>query len=653
MFFWKSQTVMPARSCCISFNIALSQISYFWYTPYLMELSFKDIGLEDIVLQAIEAKGFETPTPIQILAIPRLLSGETNIIAKARTGTGKTGAFGLPLIQELRADLGHPRALVLVPTRELAMQVAAEIESFRIETYPRIAVVYGGSSMSEQLRTLKKGAEIIVGTPGRIIDHIERGSLDLTQIEYFILDEADEMLNMGFISDIETIFSKANSNARILMFSATMPKPILSIASDFMGDYEIVAEELSEEPVSLTEQFYWFVREEDKIEALIRLIDITPDFYGLVFCQTKLDADSVAKELEERGYEAAALHGDIPQNQREKILSRFRSKKIRTLVATDVAARGIDIEGITHVVNYAIPYDGPTYTHRIGRTGRAGSTGTAVSFIRPNESRKIDYLARHARGEFKEGKIPSIEKVLAYKETRILSELGEKLAKLETDDFNESFIRFSEKLLAGTAEKSENDVSLADENISEEITDMQNSEHDFEKRYNDKTEKQIIQILAGLLQLQFGAQLSPSRYKNIKPVRFDGGKKQKDSDQCRLYLALGRKEGMTKRKISQLFSSLLSIPEHKVDRIEVMEKFSLVSLPRQAAATALSLAKKRKDLPLRLDKKESEERESFPARKKSGRKQREERRMETFVKEKTAKKKRSPSTAKASAYKKR
>ena len=395
------------------------------------DLSFNDLGLNESLLAAIAAKGFEQPTPIQILAIPRLLQGDANVIAKARTGTGKTAAYGLPLIQTLHADTGTPRALILVPTRELALQVCVELESLKTEAYPRLAAVYGGTSIVEQLRTLKNGREIIIGTPGRVMDHLDRGSLHLENIEYFILDEADEMLNMGFIEDIETIFKKTNPNARVLMFSATMPKPILTVAREFMGVYEIVEEKAAEEPLPLTEQFFWMVREEDKTEALVRLIDSTDSFYGLVFCQTKADTDAVAKELDERHYEAAALHGDIPQNQREKILHRFKIKKTTILVATDVAARGIDIEGITHVVNYSIPYDGPTYTHRIGRTGRAGAKGTAVSFIRPNERRRIEYLRRHARGELKEQRLPSIEQVLDKKKEHIFSHLRRSLADMQ------------------------------------------------------------------------------------------------------------------------------------------------------------------------------------------------------------------------------
>ena len=320
-------------------------------------ISFEDLGLDEITLKAIEKKGFKVPSPIQVLAIPRLLGGDANVIARARTGTGKTAAFGLPLVQTLRERKDHVRALILEPTRELAVQTSKEMQSFTESKYPHTCVVYGGASMGEQIRELKRGADIVTGTPGRVKDLIDRGVLDLTKIEYFILDEGDEMLDMGFIEDIEEIFGKANPESRVLLFSATMPAPILKIAQKFMGEYEIVEEEgVLEEPL-LIDQKYWMLRESDKIEALVRLIDISPDFFGLVFTQTKNDADVVSKMLDEKGYEAAALHGDIPQSQREKVLGRFRNKKTRILVATDVAARGIDISGLSHVVNYSLPFD--------------------------------------------------------------------------------------------------------------------------------------------------------------------------------------------------------------------------------------------------------------------------------------------------------
>ena len=356
-------------------------------------VTFEDLGLDEYTLKAVEKKGFVTPSPIQVLAIPRLLTGDTNLIARARTGTGKTAAFGLPIIQNVRGKSDHVEALILEPTRELAVQTCTEMQSFATDAYPRTTVLYGGASYANQIKDLKRGGEVVVGTPGRIKDHIERKTLDLSKIKYFILDEGDEMLDMGFIDDIEEIFRHANPDCRILLFSATMPAPILKIAGDFMGEYDIIEEENVIDEALLIDQKYWVVKESEKIEALVRLIDISPDFYGLVFTMTKSDADRVTRELDLRGYEAAALHGDIMQNQREKVLERFRMKKTRILVATDVAARGIDIKGVSHVVNYSLPFDTATYVHRIGRTGRAGTEGIAVTFVRPEERRKLGFLS--------------------------------------------------------------------------------------------------------------------------------------------------------------------------------------------------------------------------------------------------------------------
>lgn len=630
----------------------------------IMDISFRDLGLDESVLNAVTAKGFEEPTPIQVLAIPRLLNGDANVIAKARTGTGKTAAYGLPLVQELREPREKPRALVLVPTRELALQVASEIESFKEGTHPRIMTVYGGASIVEQLRNLKRGCEIVAGTPGRVIDHLERGSLNLDSIEYFILDEADEMLNMGFIEDIETIFKKANPDSRVLMFSATMPKQILKIAADFMGEYEIVEEEASEEPLPLTEQFFWMVREEDKAEALVRLIDTAENFYGLVFCQTKVDADAVAKELDERHYEAAALHGDIPQGQREKILSRFRAGKTRILVATDVAARGIDIEGITHVVNYSIPYDGPTYTHRIGRTGRAGAKGTAVSFIRPNERRRIDYLRRHARGELLEGKIPSIEKVLAQKQDRLFSDLRRQIGAIRTEHtINKPFIELARELLAGNkaslAAAEENaadgtDIAANTANVDEVVT--------FGAETAESNVKNIdsAELLAAVLQLHYGSVLSASHYRNIKIPRSEEKRgKSSGGNTVRLYIGLGRKDGTSKRSLAQFFSTLLSIPEHAVDRIELFDRFSLADLPADAAHEALRLSKKRANMPhIHIDTKSDNvtDKNAQPAgsaKKSPSRKLREGNRREAFFREKDTRKKHPLSAGSAAAYKKR
>lgn len=569
-------------------------------------ISFEDLGLDEQTLAAVEAKGFENPTPIQILAVPRLLNGDANIIAKARTGTGKTAAFALPLVQTIREDKGRVQALVLTPTRELALQVCKEIQSFTDGKFPRLAAVYGGQFMGEQTRALRRGAEIVVGTPGRIKDHIERGSLKLEHIDYFILDEADEMLDMGFIEDIEAIFGKANPESRILLFSATMPPPILKIAAAFMGDYEIVEEEERPEEPILTEQIYWFVRESEKIEALVRMIDISPDFYGLVFTQTKADADAVSRLLDERGYEAAALHGDIPQSQREKILARFRSKKTRILVATDVAARGIDIEGLTHVVNYALPFDGPTYVHRIGRTGRAGAKGLAFTLVKPEERRKLEFLKQFVRkaikGEMRVQPIPSVEEVLNAKRERLFAELEQSVAGTFADthgaDASASVLTAkAREPFAGAAEK---------------LCDGRDA----------KT------VLAAVLSSFLGEKLNPARYGNIMPYKApkaagrsgtnapraaragfqrDGSRQGgfSDGNQMRLYVGLGRKDGFNARDIADYFSSLLNIPQRLVDRIDVGPSFSLVSLPHKAGRDILERSRRDKNLPhMHIDVKE-------------------------------------------------
>ena len=566
-------------------------------------ISFEDLGLDELTLKAVEAKGFEVPSPIQVLAIPRLLEGDANLIAKARTGTGKTAAFGLPLVQKIREDKGFPQALILTPTRELCLQVCKEIQSFSSDNFPRMASVYGGQSMGEQIRNLKKGVEIVVGTPGRVKDHIERGTLKLENISYFILDEADEMLDMGFIEDIEEIFGHANPDSRILLFSATMPPQILKIASQFMGDYEVIEEEKRPEEPLLTEQRYWVVRENEKIEALVRLIDISPDFYGLVFTQTKVDADTVCKQLDEKGYEVAALHGDIPQAQREKILYRFRNKKTRVLVATDVAARGIDIEGLTHVVNYALPFDVPTYVHRIGRTGRAGAKGLAFTFVRPEERRKLEFIKQAAfkstKGKLIEEEIPSVKEVLKIKEKKLFEQMQSQLGLNKP----ESEVQNSDSI------DTENQV----ETVSVEAPKKQGNET-FEKMAQILCEERDpMQVLSEVLALSYGKSLDPKRYGEITPLKvFNQGR------QIRLYVQMGRKDGYSPKDIANYFSKLLKIPQRMVDRIDLSEKFVLVSLPYQAGMDLVARAKKDKSLPsMHIDSKESQ---SIYKSEKSGRK---------------------------------
>lgn len=644
------------------------------------DISFEDLGLDEQTLAAVARKGFVTPSPIQVLAIPRLLGGDANVIARARTGTGKTAAFGLPLVQRLRGGSDHVKALILEPTRELAVQTCTEMQSFADGKFPRTCVVYGGASMLSQIRDLKRGVEIVVGTPGRIQDHIERGTLDIGKIDYFILDEGDEMLDMGFIEDIEAIFEKANPASRILLFSATMPAPILKIASQFMGEYEIVEEEgVVDEPL-LIEQKFWVLRESEKIDALVRLIDIADDFYGLVFTQTKMDADTVARQLDERGYEVAALHGDVAQSQREKILARFRRKKTRILVATDVAARGIDITGLSHVVNYSLPFDGATYVHRIGRTGRAGAAGTAITFVRPEErKRKLSYMQnairKSTKGELKEEAVPTIEEVVAKKRERLFDKLKSDIGLSsrhdrvsESDDADKLIINNSDAQSDISASNDEsdmygvpdaegqNDVSVeaaASDASAKDDTEVQSDADmrgatNLQKPALIKADAQFTEmakelckdndaedVLAAVMSVLYGTSLDVSRYGKIARQKGEAGRSRVSfggtGDQVRLYVQMGRRDGYGPREIADYFSDLLHIPGRFVDRIDMAANFTLLSLPADSAKKALELSKRGGDVPhIHVDSKsggfEKKTRssfrgdgESFGGKKKAGR----------------------------------
>lgn len=556
------------------------------------EVSFEDLGLDEYTLKAVEKKGFKIPSPIQILAIPRLLNGDTNLIARARTGTGKTAAFGLPIIQSIREKSDSVQALILEPTRELAVQTCEEMKSFSNDGLPRTTVLYGGASYSNQIKDLKRGCEIVVGTPGRIKDHLERKTLDLSKIKYFILDEGDEMLDMGFIDDIREIFQQANPESRILLFSATMPAPILKIAADFMGEYDIIEEEKVIDEALLIEQKYWIVKESEKIEALVRLIDISPDFYGLVFTMTKMDADNVTRQLDLRGYEAAALHGDIMQNQREKVLERFRSKKTRILVATDVAARGIDISGLSHVVNYSLPFDTATYVHRIGRTGRAGTTGTAITFVRPEERRKLSFFIKNVskatKSQLEEGKIPSVNEVLSIKENRLIEELKSKLFKETNSNQN-------------SENETEHFPSEETDKIEVKKLELLEVPEKYQKIAENLTENQdAIKVLANVLSVMYGEKLSPKHYGKINTKEF--GQK---SNQKRIFISLGKKDGYHAREIADYLSEMLHIPGRLIDDIDVAQQFSLASLPTDSAKKAVEMSKSNKKIPhIHFDEKE-------------------------------------------------
>ena len=357
--------------------------------------SFESLGLSEKTLALLKKKGFEEPTPIQALAIPLLLTGERDLVARARTGTGKTAAFGLPLVERLSEPSPHVRALVLVPTRELAIQVHAEVASLRHGAHPRTVAVYGGQAISLQMRSLERGVDVVVGTPGRVIDMIQRGKLDLSHVEFLVLDEADEMLDMGFAEEINAIFEAVNPERRVLMFSATMQDAVMRVARTRLRNFTTIEDHAKAEATELTEQIWLEVREQDKMEALTRIVDMEEDFYGLVFARTRVDADRIGQSLEERGYPVETLHGDYAQEHRDRVMTRFRSGKVRILVATDVAARGIDVAGISHVINFDLPKFAEDYVHRIGRTGRGGASGIAVSFASNRDAINLKKIERY------------------------------------------------------------------------------------------------------------------------------------------------------------------------------------------------------------------------------------------------------------------
>jgi len=369
---------------------------------------FEQLGLSESLLKAIKDLGFENPSEVQEKAIPLLLEKDTDMVALAQTGTGKTAAFGFPVIQKIDADNRNTQALILSPTRELCLQITNELKNYsKYEKGINVVAVYGGASITEQARDIKRGAQIIVATPGRMQDMINRGLVNITQINYCILDEADEMLNMGFYEDIVNILSTTPDEKNTWLFSATMPAEVARIGKQFMTDpVEITVGTKNSGSATVSHEFY-LVNARDRYEALKRLADANPDIFSVVFCRTKRDTQAIAEKLVEDGYSAAALHGDLSQAQRDGVMKSFRGRQIQMLVATDVAARGIDVDNITHVVNYQLPDEIETYNHRSGRTGRAGKLGTSIVIVTKSELRKISSIERIIKQKFEEKTIPS------------------------------------------------------------------------------------------------------------------------------------------------------------------------------------------------------------------------------------------------------
>lgn len=370
--------------------------------------NFEDLGLSAKLVGSVKIIGFETPTPIQEKSIPHLLAGDRDYIGLAQTGTGKTAAFGLPLLELVDESAFETQALVLAPTRELGLQIVSDLEDFT-ENFKKLNVVaiYGGASINEQIRKVKRGAQIIVATPGRLIDMLERKAVNLTSIKYVVLDEADEMLNMGFKEDIDEILSKTPDTKVTWLFSATMPREVRAIAKNYMEDpVEVTVGETNTGNVNIDHQ-YIVIQERDKYNALKRLLDFNPEIFGLIFCRTRIDTQHIADMLMKDGYNADSLHGDLNQAQRDKVMMKFRNRTVQILVATDVAARGIDVESITHVIHMNIPDEMEFYTHRSGRTARAGKKGVSIALINPREVGKIRQIEKSVKSTFTRIPVPT------------------------------------------------------------------------------------------------------------------------------------------------------------------------------------------------------------------------------------------------------
>jgi ATP-dependent RNA helicase DeaD len=423
----------------------------------IYSMKFSETGLSKNIQKAITDLSFETLTPIQQEAIPYLLENRSDLIALAQTGTGKTAAFGLPILHKIEVDRKLPQAIILCPTRELCLQISKDMQSFSKYTKGlKVTPVYGGTSIVPQIKSLKSGTQIIVGTPGRVIDLINRKALRLQDIEFVILDEADEMLNMGFKDDLDTILAETPVEKQTLLFSATMPKEVMRIRRNYMSSAKTIEIASRNEGAKNVEHHYYMVNAKDRYKALRRICDVNPDIYGIVFCRTRRETADVADKLMQDGYNADAIHGELSQAQRDHVMARFRQKKLQMLVATDVAARGIDINDLSHVINFNLPDDNEIYVHRSGRTGRAGKKGISIIIAHSREGRKLKDIARMIKRDLMLQKVPNgdeicqiqlmklVDKVVTteinHQIGKYLPSIEEKLAHLDKEQLIQHFV---------------------------------------------------------------------------------------------------------------------------------------------------------------------------------------------------------------------
>ena len=509
-------------------------------------LRFEEFEIDERILRAVEDMGFEEASPIQAQAIPELLAGK-DVIGQAQTGTGKTAAYSIPLLMSIKPEIKKPQAVVLCPTRELAIQVADEIRKLaKYMSDIKVLPVYGGQEIVKQIKSLKNGVQIIVGTPGRVMDHMRRKTVKFDEVKMVVLDEADEMLDMGFREDMETILSGTPDERQTVMFSATMPKPILDIAGRFQNDpymIKVVRKELTVENI---EQFYYEVRPKNKPELLCRLIDIYNPKLSVVFCNTKRQVDELISELKGRGYFADGIHGDMKQQQRDRVMSDFRSGKTEILIATDVAARGIDVDDVDVVFNYDLPHDEEYYVHRIGRTGRAGREGVALSFVSGKEAYKLKEIERYCKTKIKAKPVPSMDDV---KNTLI------------EGVFNQIRQTVEEGGLSEMVEYIENQLNI------EDYTCMD--------------------MAAALLKMHLGDSLKDRM--EVETVHYD-----LEADRhgmVRLFINVGKKDKIKPGNILGAIAGETGIPGKLVGSIDMLDNYTFVEVPSKYADRVLDAMK--------------------------------------------------------------
>lgn len=501
-----------------------------------MSNRFDDLPLSKELLKAVEDMGFEEATPIQALAIPALLEGH-DIIGQAQTGTGKTAAFGIPLLEGINTKSKDVQGLVICPTRELAIQVAAELTSLAARKKGVfILPVYGGQPMDRQLRALSRGVQVVVGTPGRIMDHMDRGTLNLASVRFAVLDEADEMMDMGFFEDMETILADTSEDCQKAMFSATMPPAIQNLAERFLRDPKTLKITQKRLTVPTIEQLWFEVRQHQKLDALCRVLDTWNPNRAIVFCSTKHGTDELVSSLQGRGYQADALHGNLSQTQRDRVMARFRNGTLDILAATDVAARGLDIDDVDAVINYDIPNGAENYVHRIGRTGRAGKTGKAFTFVTPRETYALRDIARRTKAPITQTQLPSRFEVANIKTAQLLEEVR---AVIVENNLAKHTLMV-EKFLEGDETSMQMAAALLKMLMKREFGDADSTE---EKR----------------------PKLSPS------------------GDSVRLFFNLGHKAKITPRDIVGAIAGETGLPGRIVGAIEIRDRFSFADVPAEHA----------------------------------------------------------------------